>query len=232
MVYRSGMENLPGKAGKPKKAKGTDVYDLIRRAITRGRFVPGQRLSERELAVQYGVSRTPIREAFRHLIQEGLVVYEPHRGYHIVHLSEDLARQILAVREPLEGLAARLAVRRDPQGTAKAMRETISRARRAYEEGQLSELISANQGFHEIMVERSGNILLTAMYRTLQGYLGLMMNISLSWPRRPPETIQEHVQIIRAIQSGKADAAEKAVRRHIRSAYEGVLRNVKQYLER
>ena len=232
MVYRSGMQISSGKASRLKKAKGAHVYDLIRRAITRGRFVPGQRLSERELAAQYGVSRTPIREAFRHLIQEGLVVYEPHRGYRIVILSEDLARQILAVREPLEGLAARLSAQRDPQGTAKAMRQTIARARRAYEEGQLSELISTNQGFHESMVERSGNVLLTAMYRTLQGYLGLMMNISLSWPRRPPETIQEHIQIIRAIQSGKGEAAERAVRRHIRSAYAGVLRNVKQYLER
>jgi DNA-binding GntR family transcriptional regulator len=232
LVYRSGMENLPGKAGQPKKAKGTDVYDLIRRAITRGRFVPGQRLSERELADQYGVSRTPIREALQHLIQEGLVVYEPHRGGRIVPLSEELARQILVVREPLEGLAARLAAQRDPRGTAKAMRKTIAGARRAYQEGQLSELISANQDFHQVMVEKSGNSLLIAMYRTLQGYLGLMMSISLSWPRRPAETIQEHGEIIRAIQSGKGDAAEKAIRRHIRSAYEGVLRNVRQYIER
>jgi DNA-binding GntR family transcriptional regulator len=68
------------------------------------------------------------------------------------------------------------------------------------------------------------------MYHTLQGYIGLMMSVSLSWPRRPVETIAEHREIIRALKSQDPDAAEKAVRKHIRSAYEGVLRNVRQYL--
>jgi DNA-binding GntR family transcriptional regulator len=213
-----------------RKIKGPDVYALIRRAITSGRFAPGQRLSERELAVQYGVSRTPIREAFRHLIQEGLVVYKPNSGYRIIALSEELAQHILVVRETLESMAARLAVQRDPRGTAGMMAKTISKARRAHREGQLSELITANQGFHQALVESSGNPVLSAMYHTLQGYIGLMMSVSLSWPRRPVETIAEHGEIIRALKSQNPDAAEEAVRRHVRSAYEGVLRNVRQYL--
>jgi DNA-binding GntR family transcriptional regulator len=230
MVYRFGMEFGPEPRREKRKIKGPDVYALIRQAITSGRFVPGQRLSERELALRYGVSRTPIREAFRHLIQEGLVVYKPNSGYRIISLSEELARHILVVRETLEGLAARLAVQRDPKGTAEMMVETIAKARRAYRGGQLSELITANQSFHQALVESSGNSVLKAMYRTLQGYIGLMMSVSLSWPRRPAETIREHGEIIRALKSGNPDAAEKAIRRHVRSAYEGVLRNVRQYL--
>ena len=230
MVYHFGMEFGPETKKDKKKIKGPDMYALIRQAITSGRFVPGQRLSERELAVQYGVSRTPIREAFRHLIQEGLVVYKPNSGYRIIPLSEELARHILVVRETLESIAARLAAQRDPKGTAEMMVETIAKARRAYREGQLSELISANQRFHQALVESSGNSVLKAMYRTLQGYIGLMMSVSLSWPRRPLETIREHGEIIRALKSGNPDAAEKAIRRHVRNAYEGVLRNVKQYL--
>jgi DNA-binding GntR family transcriptional regulator len=152
----------------PRKIKGPDVYALIRRAITSGRFVPGQRLSERELAVQYGVSRTPVREAFRHLIQEGLVVYKPNSGYRIIPLSEELARHILVVRETLESMAARLAVQRDPKRTAETMAKTIAKARRAHREGQLSELITANQGFHQALVESSGNPVLSAMYHTLR----------------------------------------------------------------
>lgn len=230
MVYHFGMESVPASARGGKRIKGPDVYALIRQAVTSGRFVPGQRLSERELAAQYGVSRTPIREAFRHLIQEGLVVYKPNSGYRIIPLSEELARHILVVRETLESMAARLAVRRDPKGTAETMAKTIAKARRAHREGQLSELITANQGFHQALVESSGNPVLSAMYHTLQGYIGLMMSVSLSWPRRPMETIAEHGEIIRALKSQDPDAAEKAVRKHIRSAYEGVLRNVRQYL--
>jgi DNA-binding GntR family transcriptional regulator len=232
MVYHFGMEYGREPWGDKKKIKGPDVYALIRQAITSGRFVPGQRLSERELAEQCGVSRTPIREAFRHLIQEGLVVYKPNSGYRIIPLSEELARHILLVRETLESMAARLAAQRDPKGTAEAMRVTLPKARRAYREGQLSELITANQGFHRALVESSGNPVLSAMYHTLQGYIGLMMSVSLSWPRRPVETIREHGEIIRALKSGDPDAAEKAIRRHVRSAYAGVLRNVRQYLGR
>jgi len=230
MVYHSGMESSPEPRREKRKIKGPDVYAMIRQAITSGRFVPGQRLSERELAVQYGVSRTPIREAFRHLIQEGLVVYKPNSGYRIIPLSEELARHILVVRETLESMAARLAALRDPKGAAEAARLTLPKARRAYREGHLSELIAANQSFHQALVQSSGNPVLAAMYHTLQGYIGLMMSVSLSWPRRPVETIREHGEIIRALKSGNPDAAEKAIRRHVRSAYEGVLRNVRQYL--
>jgi DNA-binding GntR family transcriptional regulator len=230
MVYHFGMESVSEPRKEERKIKGPDVYALIRQGITSGRFVPGQRLSERELAGKYGVSRTPIREAFRHLIQEGLVVYKPNSGYRIISLSEELARHILVVREMLEGMAARLAVQRDPRRTMETMVKTIAKARRAHREGQLSELITANQGFHQALVENSGNPVLSAMYHTLQGYIGLMMSISLSWPRRPLETIREHGEIIRALKSGDPDAAEKAVRRHVRSAYAGVLRNVRKYL--
>jgi DNA-binding GntR family transcriptional regulator len=229
MVYHSGMEPASERR-REKKIKGPDVYAWIRQAITSGRFVPGQRLSERELARQYGVSRTPIREAFRHLIQEGLVVYKPNSGYRIIPLSEELARNILVVRETLESMAARLAALRDPKATAQAMAKTLPKARRAYREGQLSELIAANQSFHQALVESSGNSVLEAMYRTLQGYIGLMMSLSLSWHRRPVETFREHGEILRALKSGNPDTAERAIRRHVRSAYAGVLRNVRQYL--
>jgi DNA-binding GntR family transcriptional regulator len=232
MVYHFGMELTSERQGNKKKIKGPDAYVLIRQAITSGRFAPGQRLSERELAAQFAVSRTPIREAFRHLIQEGLVVYKPNSGYRIIPLSEELARHILVVRETLEGMAARLAAQRDAGGTAEAMRKTIARARRAHQEGPLSELITTNQSFHQTLVEGSGNPVLAAMYHTLQGYIGLMMSVSLSWPRRPVETIREHGDIIQALKSGKGDLAERAVRHHLRNAYEGVLRNVKQYLNR
>ncbi len=230
MVYHFGMESGLKPGREQRKIKGPDVYVLIRQAITSGRFVPRQRLSERELAIQYGVSRTPIREASRHLIQEGLVVYRPNSGYRIIPLSEELARHILVVRENLESLAARLAVQQDPKGTAEAMAKTIAKARRAHREGQLSELITANQGFHQALVQSSGNPVLSAMYHTLQGYIGLMMSVSLSWPRRPVETIAEHGEIIQALKSRNGDVADKAIRKHIRNAYEGVLRNVRQYL--
>jgi len=212
--------------------KGPELYALIRKAITTGRFVPGQRLSERELAEEYGISRTPIREAFRYLIQEGLIIYKPNSGYRIIPLSEDLAKHIMLLRETLETMAAKLVIQIDPRGTAQAMKKTLPKARLAYREGKLADLISANQSFHQTLIENGGNPILERMYRILQGYIGLMMSVSLSWPRRPAETFQEHEQIIRALEEKDQRRAEKAVREHIRRAGEGVLRNLRQYLGR
>ncbi|MGB9700103.1 MAG: GntR family transcriptional regulator [Thermodesulfobacteriota bacterium] len=230
MVYHFCMESKASRRKLAPRIKGPELYALIRKAITRGRFAPGQRLSERELAEQYGISRTPIREAFRYLIQEGLIIYKPNSGYRIIPLSEDLARHIMVLREALEAVAARLVMQKDPKRTAQAMKKTLPKARSAYREGKLSDLIEANQNFHQRLVEKAGNPILETMYRVLQGYIGLMMSVSLSWPRRPVETFQEHERIIIALEKRDAYEAEKAIREHIRRAGEGVLRNLRQYL--
>lgn len=230
MVYHFRMESKGSRSHTGGKIKGPELYALIRKAITTGRFAPGQRLSERELAEQYGLSRTPIREAFRYLIQEGLIVYKPNSGYRIIPLSEDLAKHIMLLRETLETMAAKLVWQRDPYGTAQAMKKTLPQARAAHREGKLAELIRANQSFHQILVEKAGNPILKTMYQILQGYIGLMMSVSLSWPRRPTETFQEHEQIIESLERGDARQLERAICQHIRSAGEGVLRNLRQYL--
>lgn len=217
-------------SGLSRSVKGTGVYSLLWRGITTGRYAPRQRLSERELAGQLNVSRTPVREALRLLIQDGLVTYEPRIGYRVIQISEDLVGNIMEIREVLEGLAARLASRRHSASIVTAMEETVEQARRSHEEGQLSGLITANQQFHSLLVEGSKNSFLVSMYRTLQAYIGLMMSVSLSWPRRPAKTLKEHKEIIEAIKDGNPDKAEKVVRIHIRKASKGVLRNVKQYV--
>jgi DNA-binding GntR family transcriptional regulator len=210
--------------------KGADLYMSIRNAITSGHYVPGQRLSERELAVAFRASRTPVREAFRLLMQAGLVSHVPYRGYRVAQISEDQARHVMAVREALEGLAARLASQLDPKRTARAMEKTIEDANRAHKQGRLSDLITANQRFHLLLVEGSQNPILVSMFHNIQTYVGLMMSVSLAWPRRPEKTLREHWEIIRALRSGKPGKAEKCVRTHIHRALQGMLRNIKLYL--
>lgn len=211
--------------------KGPDVYSIIRRAITRGRYPPGWRLSEREMAMECKSSRTPVREALRLLMQDGLVVYKPRRGYRVIQISVDRARHVMVVREALEGLAARLASQLDPERTARALEKMILRARQAHKQGQLSELITANQRFHSILVEGSGNPVLISVYHGLQAYVGLMMSVSLSWPRRPEKTLKEHTKIVQALLSRNPQRVEEAAKVHIRSALQGLLQNVRSYLE-
>ena len=105
MVYHYGMESGPEDEGEKKKIKGPDAYALIRRAITSGRFVPGQRLSERELAARYGVSRTPIREALLELSYEGLVAITPRSGMAVVGITPEDAVDNFAILATLAGKA-------------------------------------------------------------------------------------------------------------------------------
>ncbi len=213
-----------------KSVKAANLCSDIRRGITMGQYVPGQRLSEREIATRFKASRTPVREAFRLLMQGGLVSHAPHRGYRVVKISEERARHVMVVREALEGLAARLASRLHPKETAKAMEKTIEEARQAHKQGQLSGLVTANQRFHLGLVQGSRNPILISMYQDIQTYVGLMMSVSLAWPRRPEETLREHRAIIRALRSGNPNEAEKSVRRHIHRAVRGMLQNVKSYV--
>jgi DNA-binding GntR family transcriptional regulator len=218
------------KLGLRHSMKGTDIYSFLRQAITTGRYVPGQRLSERELANELKVSRTPVREALRLLMQDGIVAYRPNSGYQVTKISESLVQNIMIVREALECLAVRLTCQCDPIGTAKKMRKTIEQGRKAYEEGQLSGLITANQQFHSLLVEGSRNPFLESLYHILQAYIGMIMSVSLSWPRRPAKTLKEHMEIIEALMSGNPGKAERAVRTHIRKALKGVLKNVELFI--
>jgi DNA-binding GntR family transcriptional regulator len=164
-------------------------------------------------------------------MQAGLVSHVPYRGYRVAQISEDQARHVMAVREALEGLAARLASQLDPKRTARAMERTIEDANRAHKQGRLSDLITANQRFHLLLVEGSQNPILVSMYHNIQTYVGLMMSVSLAWPRRPEKTLREHREIIRALRSGKPGNAEKCVKTHIHRALQGMLRNIKLYLD-
>lgn len=211
--------------------KGKDLYLNMLQAITTGRYVPGQRLSERELAMELKASRTPVREVFRLLMQDGLITHEPRRGYRIVQISEERARQVMAVRGALEGLAARLACEINPKRTAEAMETTIKQAYQAHKQGNLSGLISANQKFHLLLVQGSGNPILQSLYHNIQVYVGLMMSVSLAWPRRPDQTLKEHNEIIQALIKGNPDKAEECVKNHVCKATQGMLRNIKSYFE-
>ncbi|MBO8141109.1 MAG: GntR family transcriptional regulator [Firmicutes bacterium] len=206
--------------------KGPDTYSRLRAMILSGVFRSGQRLSERELAAQLSVSRTPVREALRQLVQEGTVVYQPRRGYRIASISQEQARHLFIVREALEGLAARLACQQGDPGCLAGMQASIERGRAAAREGHLAGLIAANQQFHTCLAESSANPYLISAFARLQVHIALMMSRSLATPRRPEETLREHQAIVDAVRARDAGSAEQLIREHIRKALQGYLRHL------
>ena len=103
-----------------------DAYERLLNAIDSGELAPGSRLLEAQLAERLGVSRTPVREALRRLEAQGLVTHEPHRGVVVAELDYDQLGELYAVREVLEGTAARLAARHASPEEVEVLREMVA----------------------------------------------------------------------------------------------------------
>jgi len=182
-------------------------------------FPPGFRLSERELAAALSVSRTPVREALRRLVEEGIVTHEPGRGYRVASICPEQALHLFVFRETIEALAVRLVCEQGDPAVIPELEATIEAARAAADAGSLKDLIRANQNFHFILAKASGNPYVVMTFAKLQAHIAVMMGRSLAWPRRPAKTIQEHAQILAAIREGNARQAQRLMRLHIRRAY-------------
>jgi DNA-binding GntR family transcriptional regulator len=197
-------------------AKGQDVADRLSDAIRDGRFAPGQRLVEADLTRALGVSRGPVREAFRRLAAEGLVELVPNRGALVRRLTMDEALELFEIRTELEAFAARRAAAhlRDS-----CVRERFERATAAIWDGaprhSTVAYIAENQRFHAAILDAAGNAQLVALNRRLQLSLILAQIGSALASDVVAASLAEHRAIARALRAGDADAAERAVRDHL-----------------
>ncbi|MHA7141197.1 GntR family transcriptional regulator [Arthrobacter sp. Sr33] len=128
------------------------VLAQLRRAIIAGDLLPGQALRQDALAERFGVSRVPLREAFKVLEGEGQVVYAPHRGYKVATLSLTDLLEVYRIREILEAEAVRVAIRRSDDGVVTLLRAAAQEVETASAAGDLLTMTEANRRFHFLMV--------------------------------------------------------------------------------
>ncbi|MHA7274270.1 MULTISPECIES: GntR family transcriptional regulator [unclassified Arthrobacter] len=128
------------------------VLAQLRRAIIAGELLPGQALRQDALAERFGVSRVPLREAFKVLEGEGQVVYAPHRGYKVATLSLTDLLEVYRIREILEAEAVRVAIRRSDDGVVTLLRAAAQEVETASAAGDLLTMTEANRRFHFLMV--------------------------------------------------------------------------------
>ena len=191
------------------------VAATIRKAIVDGSLPPGTRLVEAALVKQLGVSRVPLREAFRVLEGEGLVTIHPHRGTSISEISDAEMLELFAVRAIFEGYAAEILAGK-PNEEVVARLERIIDGMKASVSGQrLENYYSLAGEFHEVLVEGCGNSILVRQYdqikRQLRRYQAAMSRL----PDSAEQSIVEHGAIVRAIRARDGQAAAQAARAHI-----------------
>jgi DNA-binding GntR family transcriptional regulator len=202
---------------------GSDVYSVLWDRILSRDLFPGEKLSDLRLSEELGVSRTPVREALHRLVQDGVVIYCPNRGFFVASFSGDDIGEIFDLRAVLEALALRtLAARLQPSEYEWARGE-LERAEKLINDAETDEerleaatvFLEVDQGFHQWLIEGSGNQRLTNIVTGLWAQVSVFQRAGTHVPGWMEIALQQHKGIIELLIAGKGDEAADALEYHI-----------------
>jgi len=203
----------------------TVVQQEIERAILVGEYAPGSKLTEAALALKLGVSRGPVREAFRMLEEAGLVRNEKNRGVFVRDIPIDEAIEIFDLRAVMDELVGRQLAANITPAQLKEIKALVDAMEKAVKTQDTYNYHLLNLKFHDRLVEMAGNRKLTEIYRKLIKELSLFRRLNLADGWLMPISANEHRQIVKAITSGDPDAAGKAMFRHVIESKERTIDN-------
>ena len=193
-----------------------NVYAQLHEGIITGAYRPGEQLIETTLAAQFGISRTPVREALRRLEQDGLVE-RGSRGMQVSRRSPEEILEIYEVRIVLETAAARAAAER--RTTLDLLRlEQVHQAMLAASPDDANTLANTNRKFHEIIWSMSHNKTLIDLLMRLHAHLIRYRETTLTYPERWKTVLDEHAELIDAIKNGESDKAAEIAQHHMTGA--------------
>ncbi|MBK1681660.1 GntR family transcriptional regulator [Rhodocyclus tenuis] len=211
--------DAPGGVAPPARIAQTALYlevaERLRQSIFAHELAPGDWVDEQALAADYGISRTPLREALKVLATEGLVTLKPRRGCYVTEVSEQDLDDIFPLMAMLEGRSAWEAARKcQPEDLAR-LEEIHARLESYAAANQVDLFFEANQDFHRLIQELSGNRWLLQLAQDLRKVLKLTRMYSLTVDGRLQQAMAEHQVIMAALRQRDADAAEAAMRDHL-----------------
>jgi len=198
------------------RSRADFVYENLRDAISDGRIAGGERVREEEVARNLGVSRTPVREALQRLQQRGLLSFGPTRGLVVAQLSHQQVVELYAMREILEGSAARFAAKYATPEEIAILHQLQDQLRAAEGDDLLHKQL--DRRFHQAIYEAAHNRYLMQMLDSMLDSFALLHSTTLRLPHRQRNSDEERQRIIDAIQKHDANRAEKAAREHILQA--------------
>ncbi|MBV8053297.1 MAG: GntR family transcriptional regulator [Acidobacteriaceae bacterium] len=200
--------------------RGEEAYQKIRTGILKGDFAPTSPLSEYQLAAQFKLSRTPVREALTRLEHEGMVRTVAGRGAFVAELTPHDIMEIYQVREQLESYAARIAAEHMDAAGVQKLKDIIEQMHECAAAGYSKETFETDISLHKTIVRATQNQRMFAILATLDDQ---MHRIRSMWPRTRhwlDRTLAEHDLIVKCIRKHDADGAEKAMCNHLRLSCE------------
>lgn len=190
------------------------ILETIRDAIMTGVLKPGERVAEPELAERFGISRTPIREAFRQLESEGYLTVIPRKGAVVVSFTERDVEEFCAIKSILEGYAARKACERMTDREIEKLQAINERLRHLADEEDIRHFFKVHSDFHDLFIKAADNEKLYDLIVNLVDKFQRLRFASLSLPGRMRISVEEHEKIIEAFRRRDADEAERLVRKN------------------
>lgn len=197
------------------------VLAELRRRIVDGDYAQGERLTETRLADDFGVSRNPVREALRVVEAEGFVQILPRRGAVVATLDETAVRDLFAVREQLETLAAGLAAERATPKDVDRLRRLLEDASAATEAKDFDRVAELNSAFHRAVIDISGNRWLLSISAAMYHHVHWVFRVGAA--QRAPHSWEEHIRLVDAIAAADPKAATTAAREHVEAAAKAAL---------
>lgn len=193
------------------------VYNELYDDIRQQRLLPSALVQEEELAARFNVSRTPVREAFRRLIQDGLLVRKGATTS-VRQLTVEEVANIYPLIAVMEGLAARQAADRITDDELVLLEKLHAQMQEREVQASATKFVELNQAFHDLVIAAARNPSLAREIERFRIVTTSFRHVVLGMPQRPAQSIEEHSRLIAALRDRDGDAAEKEMRAHVGSA--------------
>ena len=200
------------------------VFRHLREDILNGVYKDHEELREVTIGEELGVSRTPVREAFRQLELEGLIQIIPNKGAYVTGITVNDVKDIYMIRSRLEGLCARWATEKITDEQMEEMEENVYLAEFHAQKGHMDQMAELDNRFHEIMYEACDSKMLEHLLKDYHNYVLRVRRKTLS-TNRGTESNNEHRMIMEAIKAKDADKAEELAHAHMINAFENMVKN-------
>lgn len=198
------------------------VFNHIREEILSGKYIKEEELKENTIAIELGVSRTPVREALRQLELEGLVKIIPNKGAYVTGISVKDMQDIYIIRSYLEGLCAKWACQNITKEQIEELEEILYLSDFHAEKEHHEQLVELDNRFHEIIYEASKSKILDHVLSDFHHYAQRVRKVTLSSNKRALNSNAEHNAIVEAIKQRDAKRAEDLAHEHIMNTIQNI----------
>lgn len=207
------MQTVAHPLEQPADNVGLVVYDKLRVKAIGHDFLPGERLNEVELAREFGVSRTPLREALSRLTTEGFLRSIPGKGFFFRELDPKEIFDLYETRAAIEVAAVRLAVQRATTEQVNALAKMVDEAA-ALQDCDVSDLIAQDETFHTRLIELAGNSEMSRVVANINARIQFVRWINVDKPTKRA-THKDHKAVVQALRQRDAEACASLLQKHI-----------------